>query len=67
MSYWNIKISSVADKSLKKHKSSQVAKKHLLFISELQKCDDPARMGKPKTGRYKNCFGRHLTGSVSMS
>ena len=23
-------------------------------------------MGRPKTGKYKNCFGCHLTKSVSM-
>ncbi len=41
-------------------------KRYLAFIAELKIVEDPARMGRQKTGKYKNCFGYHLTKSVSM-
>ena len=66
MNKWNVTISDAAQRKIKKYKSSQVLKRYLAFVAELKIAEDPALMGRPKTGKYKNCFGCHLTKSVSM-
>jgi mRNA-degrading endonuclease YafQ of YafQ-DinJ toxin-antitoxin module len=55
------------DKKLKKSKSNQPLIKNLAnFIEELKTVDDPARLGEPKHGTYKNCIGRHITKSHTL-
>ena len=66
MSGWNVTISKVAKKKLKKLKSSQVPNRYITFIEEVERSKDPARLGQRKTGRYRHCFGCHLTKSVTL-
>lgn len=65
MSGWSVTISGVAKRKIEKLKSSQVPKKYIAFI-KVERTDDPTRLGKRKTGRYRHCFGCHLTKSVSL-
>lgn len=65
---WLIRpFGNTIDKKLKKFKSNQPLIKNLAnFIEELKTVDDPARLGEPKHGTYKNCIGRHITKSHTL-
>ena len=41
-------------------------KKYVAFLAEIQKTNNPASMGTPKTGRYKNYFGHRPTKPVRV-
>lgn len=69
MSSWTIQpIDDTIDRKLKKpfKSNSNLIKNYKSFIQELEFIDDPAEMGDRKHGKYKDCFGIHMTKSISL-
>jgi len=65
---WNVQpFDDTIDKKLRKYRANKpLIKNYKKFIEELEIIDDPAEIGNRKHGKYKNCFGRHLTKSFSL-
>ena len=67
MECWKVRDQDRIKKGLKGIKGNERAIKNLLeFLEDLKVCKDPARIGKRKAGLYRNCYGVHLTKSVSL-
>ena len=68
MNTWSVQpYDDTIDKKLRKFKSNKpLIKKFKNFIVELESTDDPADIGTKKHGKYKNCFGVHMTKSHSL-
>ncbi len=55
------------DKKLRKFKyNAQLIKNYKNFIIEFECVNNPADIETKKHGRYKNCFGKHMTKSHSL-
>jgi len=67
---WDIVQESVIDTRLKKFKSNkQLLDNFHSFMNDVKWLNDnenPSKLGTRKRGRYKNCFGRHLTKSHTL-
>ncbi len=69
MNPWVIQpIDDTIDRKLRKlfKSNSDLIKNYKSFIQELEFVDDPAEIGDRKHGKYKDCFGRHMTKSISL-
>lgn len=68
MTTWSVEpYDDTIDKRLRKFKSdTPVIKNFKNFVQELEFIDDPAEIGERKHGKYRDCFGAHMTKSVSL-
>ena len=68
MNSWNVQpYDDTINKKLKKHKSNApVIKNFKNFIQELELVEDPVDIGDRKHSQYRNCFGIHMTKSISL-
>lgn len=66
MTGWRVSPSPELTRKMKKYKSTRIPKRYSAFVRDVQMTDDPGRLGVPKTGRHKHCFGFHLTKSISL-
>ena len=67
MKSWEIKLHPRMAKALKTIKGNAPAQHQLaIFTNDLQAGKDPSTLGERKRGPYRNCFGLHLTKSISL-
>lgn len=65
---WKIAaVDRTISKKLEKYKANkQLTNNYFKFIKDLTNANDPRMLGEPKQGRFRKCFGRHLTKSHSL-
>lgn len=67
MAPWEVDDQPRMKKGVKSIRGNERATKNLIsFLEELKICKDPADIGERKSGSYRNCYGVHLTKSVSL-
>lgn len=65
---WRIaSVDRTVSKKLEKYKANkQLTDNYFKFIEDLANADDPRKLGDPKQGRFRQCFGKHMTKSHSL-
>ena len=67
MPRWEISDGYKLPKALKNPKgNAPVLHSYARLIEKMKSCDNPSVFGERKHGKYKHCYGAHLTRSVSV-
>ena len=67
MSHWEISEGYGVPKALKNlRENAPVLRSYARLIEQIKSCGNPAAFGERKSGKYRHCYGAHLTRSVSV-